>query len=184
MLYGYYYFHLWQRLTLLLIRRDKPQSAHARYDNGGLVDLRAAVELVCHRLRQLLLCVTEICQPQRPDPLPGSHSDGDASASVIDVGVSDSGTSTGTTTMSVTVVLTALVACSSCCLLTTAAALVSDLASSDYQPLASDDLQPQHISVQLQQTDSDRVSVSGAIDDTLLLMVARLYLIIYCLRRC
>jgi len=114
----------------------------------------------------------------RPDPDSGSHSDGDAPVSVVDVGVSGaSGTRTGTTTMSVTVALAALVACCSCCMLTATAALVSDLASSDYQSLATDDLQPQQISVQLQQTDPGQVREcgSGDIDGTLLSMVSRLY---------
>lgn len=61
--------------------------------------------------------------------------------------------------MSVAVALTALVACGSCCMSTATAASVSDQASSDYQYLATDDLQPQQISVQLQQTDLGQVRV-------------------------
>jgi len=117
----------------------------------------AAAAVVCPSV-----CVAGIYQsvPVRLEPLPGSHSDGDAPVSVIDVGVSGvGGTRTGTTSMAVTVALTALVACCSCCMLTATADLVSDPASSDYQPLSPDDMQAQQTSVQLQQTDFGQVRV-------------------------
>ncbi|XP_015379796.1 PREDICTED: peptidyl-alpha-hydroxyglycine alpha-amidating lyase 1-like [Diuraphis noxia] len=58
--------------------------------------------------------------------------------------------------MSVAVALTALVACSSCCLFTATADSGSDLVSSDYSSLATDDQQPQQTSFQLQQMASNQ----------------------------
>ncbi|KAL5234891.1 hypothetical protein ACI65C_002301 [Semiaphis heraclei] len=92
------------------------------------------------KLRQLLyLCVAGINQSVRSDPLRGSHSFGDVSVPDIDVWVSARGTLKGATTMSVTVALTTLVARSSCCLFTATADLASDLASSDYPLLETND---------------------------------------------
>jgi len=140
---------------LLLIRWDKPPSAHY-HDNGRLVDLLLSSSSTTD-YGQLLLraSVAGNCHSARvPDPF-------SPEAVPTVMLLCPSSTSWWVTTMSVTFALTALVVCGSFCLQTANAGLL--LTGTDYQPLSTDDQQlaiddqSQQTSVQFQQMVTDQV---------------------------